>query len=85
MIETNCPAGSSRRNFSTSTIRSASTVRVSSPKAKVEVEHRAGYRGGDFLADRLQQVVHSVVFLARRLQRSIVPVRRIFFCSIRTP
>ena len=54
------------------------------------IQHRARRRGGKFRCDGLKLVVHSPkrsgLFSAPAVpQRSIVPVRRIFFCSISTP
>ena len=54
------------------------------------LQHRAGRRGGEFRCDGLKLVVHSPrhsgLFSAPAFpQRSIVPVRRIFFWSINTP
>ena len=79
-------AGSSRRNCEHVEDAARLDGQRQFAESEARVQHRAGQRGCDFLADGLQQLVHSMrLSLQRRLYRSIVPVRRIFFCSIRTP
>src|SRR5271157_353882 len=64
MIETNCPAGSSRRNLSTSTTRLGSIVRVSSPKAKVEPSTAPGIAAATFSPIVCSRSSIRCVFLA---------------------
>ena len=59
------------------------TTTVSSPKATCHDAHRHAAGGRDHLAEVLS--VSSKMPALLRSQRSIVPVRRIFFCRSRTP
>ena len=62
----------------TLTISDAFAVTVSSPIGDAVPGHGAGQRRRDRLAEVLEGFAHAP-------QRSIVPVRRIFFCSSSTP
>ena len=85
MIDTNCPAGSSRRNFSTSRLRAGSTINVSSPKAQARSTIAPGSAAATFSPIVFNSSSIDASFVLRSGQRSIVPVRRIFFCSSSTP
>ena len=85
MIETNCPPDRRAGIVSTSMIARRIDRQRQFAEGERLLEDRAGQRGGDLLADRFQKLVHRSVFPSIGGQRSIVPVRRIFFCSISTP
>ena len=77
----NWQRSSSRRKVATLTMSRALGVIVSSPMRDRWPVTEPGKRARDRLAELSERFVHRL--LAH--QRSIVPVRRIFFCSSSTP